>query len=197
MVTRSLDANRTRSVHALERTEDGGADNRFATAFIRQRPQLRRLVVGMGFDAADADDILQDVFVEASQRPGHYRGDADAERWLTRVTVNRCLLEYRRRQRFRRAATEILRRRQRAAQLRGRAEVDGAFVRIEEIESVRAALRELDGDLSAVLVLRYFCERNTTQIGEILRLPAATVRSRLRTARLFLAQRLKRKGSGS
>jgi RNA polymerase sigma-70 factor (ECF subfamily) len=197
MATPLPDVDGTRLVHAIERTEDGGADDRFATAFIRQRSQLRRLVAGLGFDPADADDILQDVFVEASQGPGHYRGDADAQRWLMRVTVNRCLLEYRRRQRFRRAAGEILRRRQRAGQVHGSADVDGAVARIEEIESLRAALRELDGDLASVLVLRYFCDRNATQIGEILRLPAATVRSRLRTARLFLAERLRRRGSGS
>jgi RNA polymerase sigma-70 factor (ECF subfamily) len=194
MATRSLEVNGTRFVHALERTEDGSADDRFATAFIRQRPRLRRLVAGMGFDPADADDILQDVFVEASQRPGDYRGDPDAERWLMRVTVNRCLLEYRRRQRFRRAATEILRRRRRAEEIGSPANVDGAVARIEEIESMRAALRELDADLGAALVLRHFCGLNATQIGEILQLPAATVRSRLRTARLMLAERLMKKG---
>jgi len=140
----------------------------------------------MGFDASDADDILQDVFIEASQRPGQYRGPLEAERWLLRVTVNRCLLEYRRRQRFRRAAAEILRRRQ-ASELDRTMAPAVAPLRGEEIESVRQALRELDGSLAAVLVLRYFCECNATEIGEILEVAPATIRSRLRAARLMLA----------
>lgn len=179
-------------VGALEPAANESADNCFTDAFLRTHSRLGRVAAGMGFGKSDADDILQDVFVEASERPGQYHGAAGAERWLIRVTINRCLLEYRRRQRFSRAAGEILRRRQ-ARESDQDADVADSF-RAEEIELVRKALREMDGSSAAVLVLRYFCEYNATRIGEILVMPPATVRSRLRTARLLLADRLMRKG---
>lgn len=66
---------------------------------------------------------------------------------------------------------------------------------IEEVESVRLALRKLDGQSSAILVLRYFCDLDSTRIAEILEMPAGTVRSRLHTARLRLAEELRRRGT--
>ena len=84
-------------VGTLDATGSDGAAADLAAAFPDALPRLKRVVAGMGFGPADADDILQDVFLEASRRPGEYRGREQAQRWFLRVTVNRCLLEYRRR----------------------------------------------------------------------------------------------------
>jgi RNA polymerase sigma factor (sigma-70 family) len=143
--------------------EDAGPS--CVSAFLAASPTLRRLVSGMGFSAADADDILQEVYLEASQRPGEYRGPQEAQRWLLRVTVNRCLLEYRRRRRFQRAAQKVLERQR--EQSGSRAEPP---MRIEEVEAVRGALQKLDGQSSAIL-------------------------SRPHTARLKLADVLRRRGT--
>ena len=192
-MTRSRDVNGARLVGTLDAAaNDAPADN-LAAVFPDALPRLKRVVAGIGFCPADADDILQDVLLEVSQRTGQYRGPEQVERWLLRVTVNRCLLEYRRRSRFRRAGAEILRRRQvqqSAGSPTGTATADQA----EEIELIRETLRELDGPLAAPLVLRYFCDYNATEIGDILNLPPATVRSRLRTARMLLAERLTKRG---
>jgi RNA polymerase sigma-70 factor (ECF subfamily) len=157
-----------------------------SAAYLRELPKLRRIAAGMGFTASDADDILQDVFLEASRRPGEFRDEAGARSWLCRVTTNRCLLEYRRRARFVRAASEIGSRRRTV----GETQTHDRTHRSEEIERVRRALRELDGALAAVLVLRYFCGFDSREIGEMVELPAATVRSRLRAARKRLAEGL-------
>lgn len=193
MMTRSCGSDGTIAGGAPERAASDDPADSFTRTFEVALPRLRRVVAGLGFASSDAEDILQDVFLEASQRPGQYRGAAAAERWLIRVVVNRCLLEYRRRRRFRRAGGEILE----AARTRQRniaRETAADPARAEEIDRMRDALRELDGSLAAPLVLRYFCEYNATQIGEILELPPATVRSRLRTARLSLAEWLRGEG---
>ncbi len=162
----------------------GGAE--FSAAYLRVLPKLRRIVAGMGFAASDADDILQEVFLEATRRPGEFRDEAGATRWLCRVTANRCLLEYRRRARFVRAASEVGSRRRSV----GESQTHDREIESEELERVRQALRELDGALAAVLVLRYFCGFDSGEIGDMLQLPAATVRSRLRAARKRLADGL-------
>ena len=158
----------------------------FSAAYLRELPQLRRIAAGMGFAASDADDILQDVFLEATRRPGEFPDKAGARRWLCRVTVNRCLLEHRHKARFARAASEIRSRRLSVAEPQAH---DRAF-RSEEVERVRRALRELDEELAAVLTLRYFCGFGSREIGEMLQLPAPTVRSRLRAVRQRLANGL-------
>ena len=194
MRTRSGGSNVSEGDGAPMRAASDDFRNTCTRAFAATLPRLRRVVAGLGFAAADADDILQDAFLEMEQRPpADQQEPAAVERWLARVVINRCLLEYRRRQRFQRAAGEILKAgRKRGMEWSAAVGDNAAFT--EEITNVRDALREIDGSLAAVLVLRYFCEHNASEIGEILQLPPATVRSRLLTARRTLAERLMSKG---
>ena len=174
-------------------------------AYARVLPRLRRLVAGFGFGPADAEDILQATYVRGRQSPPQWRGETALEQWWHKVAVNACLLEYRRRGRFRRLTAEMRasagaggeggRRPGRAEagpQPAGHdvAEPADKLGRREELERVRRALRDMDESLAAPLVLRYWCEMNATEIGTLLELPPATVRTRLRAARLWLADRL-------
>ncbi len=161
----------------------------FSAAYVGVLPKLRRIAAGMGFAAPDADDILQDVYLEALRGPGEHRDEAASANWLCRVTVNRCLLEYRRRARFQRAAAEFRSRQGSEAETA----TSSGPIAAEEVERVRQALLEMDGEHAAVLTLRYFCDFDSREIGELLRTPAATVRSRLRTARLLLARKMTNK----
>jgi len=183
-------------------------------AYAQVLPRLRRLVAGFGFGPADAEDILQATYVQGRQSPPQWRGAGALEQWWHKVAVNACLLEYRRRERFRRLSAEVRASagaggeggrptgRGEGGRRPGRAEAGpqpaGADVaeaaeklgRREELERVRRALRDMDESLAAPLVLRYWCEMNATEIGTLLELPPATVRTRLRAARLWLADRL-------
>ena len=154
-------------------------------------PELARLACAMGVDASRAEDVLQDVYLAAWQ---HEPREADRDglrRWLYRVTVNRCNLEHRRRTR----RTRVLRRW--ASLWTGSTQGDdatGAACRQEERELVQRALDGLEPRLRSVLVLRYFSELDSKEIGRILGLPDSTVRSRLRTGRRQLALELRRMG---
>ena len=64
----------------------------------------------------------------------------------------------------------------------------------EELEIVRESLQKLDDSLLGPVVLRYFCDFNSKEVGEILGLNPSTVRSRLREARMILAKRLLERG---
>ncbi len=70
----------------------------------------------------------------------------------------------------------------------------GAACRSEERELVRRALQRLEPRLRSILVLRYFAELDSKEIGRVLELPGSTVRSHLRDARQQLALELKRAG---
>lgn len=64
----------------------------------------------------------------------------------------------------------------------------------EELEIVRKSLQKLDDSLLAPTVMRYFCNLNSKEVGEILALSPSTVRSRLREARMILAKGLLERG---
>lgn len=175
-------------------TGDGAAQPSLVDLFVRQLEQLKRVVAGMGLAAADAEDILQDVFVEASKRTERFNGPEDAARWLMRVTVNRSLLEFRRRKGFQKAAGE-LQWRQLSEDSKTVSPDDTASMR-EELATVQETLRQLDESLLCPLVLRYFCGLDSVQTGEILGLLPSTVRSRLRDGRMILATGLRKRGVG-
>ncbi|MFC1782914.1 RNA polymerase sigma factor, partial [Planctomycetota bacterium] len=63
-------------------------------------------------------------------------------------------------------------------------------IRTEELEAVRKGLEQMEESLLGPIVLRYWLDLNSLEIGEILQLNPATVRSRLRQGRLNLAEQL-------
>jgi RNA polymerase sigma-70 factor (ECF subfamily) len=162
------------------------------SVFIRHIERLRRLVIAMGLSAEEGQDILQDVYVEAVKSPPKYRREREAEQWLMRVAANRCLLEFRRRKRRNRAASEVVK--QWAELKKNSSGPDMQVIRAEEVEVMMQCLREMDEMLQVPLAMRYFCELNSTEIGEILELEPGTVRKRIYKGRIVLADALLRKG---
>ena len=177
---------------AIDRTTNNQSrQSECAAAFDAHAGRLRRIIAGMGFGPADRDDILQEVFLAASQQ-GQLPPVDEAGRWLVRITVNRCLLEMRRRKRFRLATKRLVQ-----WQGDGHGLPEGPeqqAIRAEELEMIRRALLDLDGPLWVAMVLTYHCELSSTEVGEILEVNASTLRSWLRQARMKLAEGLLEKG---
>lgn len=160
--------------------------------FLAELGRLKRIVAGLGLSAQDGEDVLQDVSIQALKQSGKYQSREDSVRWLIKVTVNRCLMEHRRRRSFRRRACEMLKRRSENKTNSNR--TDEKVIDAEELEIVRESLQELDDSLLGPTILRYFCDLNSKEVGQILGLKASTVRSRLREARMILAKRLLERG---
>jgi RNA polymerase sigma-70 factor (ECF subfamily) len=164
----------------------------FVDIFSAEMGRLKRIIAGMGLGASDAEDVLQDVVIQALRQAGKCQTKEDSIRWLIKVTVNRCLMEHRRRRSFCRRAPEILKRQSETKTDSTTAE-NKAIV-AEELDMVRNSLQELDESLLTPMVLRYFCDLNSREVGRILALSPSTVRSRLREARMILAKRLVEQG---
>jgi RNA polymerase sigma-70 factor (ECF subfamily) len=156
--------------------------------------RLKRIIAGMGLSASDGEDVLQDVAVRALHQSGLFESREDCVRWLIKVTVNQCLMEHRRRASFKREAREILERRPNGESPSNA--TDEKAIAAEELELVRESLRQLDESLLAPMVLQYFCDLDSTEVGWILGLNPSTVRGRLREARMILAKRLLERGVG-
>ena len=159
--------------------------------------RLKKVIAGMGLSASDGEDVLQDVSIrvlkqEKSRSRTALMSGEDCVKWLIKVTINRCLMEHRSRRTFRRHAGEILKRR--LQNKTASKPTDENAILAEELEIVRQSLQKLDDLLLAPMVLRYFCDLNSKEVGEILALSPSTVRSRLREARMILAKGLLERG---
>jgi RNA polymerase sigma-70 factor (ECF subfamily) len=161
-----------------------------AALFLEETSRLKRIISGLGLRAFDAEDILQQLYIKAVERPVEFQNDSNALQWLIKVTVNLCLAEHRRKKRFAKKALEILEEQKEDFSKA----TDEIIINKEELEIIRQALQQMDDNFLTVLIMRYFCDLDSQQISEILSLNPSTVRSRLRIARITLAKRLIDKG---
>lgn len=157
--------------------------------------ELARLLRAMGIPTVKIDDLLQDVYLSAWQKQPPGLTPGDLRRWLFRVALNRCNLEHRVQGRWQR----LWRRWAGQAEPGRNHSASGptilaAACRQEDKELVRRALGRLPPQVRTILVLRYFAEFDSQEIGKILEMPDSTVRSHLRAGRQQLALELKRAG---
>jgi RNA polymerase sigma-70 factor (ECF subfamily) len=73
--------------------------------FIQQhRQRVYQIVLPVVQNEADAEEITQDVFVEAYQTAANFRGDAAISTWLYRIAMNKCIDHLRKMKRKKRFA---------------------------------------------------------------------------------------------
>ncbi len=165
---------------------------RMHSIFIEEIKRLKRLLIGMGIGCDDGEDILQEVYIEAMQKPPKYGSMQENAQWLMRVTINKCTLEFRQKRQNERAEKGFLQRCAENEQIR--LSPDRDVIAHEETEAMRQCLNEMDESLKMPLVMKYFCDLNSSQISEILELKSGTVRKRLFEGRVLLAEMLLKKG---
>lgn len=82
----------------LLRAAAGGSERAFGLLVSRHLDRVRRVAQGYVANAADADDIAQDVFLSVWRNAAKWEaGEARFSTWLFRVTANRCIDHMRRR----------------------------------------------------------------------------------------------------
>lgn len=81
---------------ALARAAAGGAADALSELYVRHRRRVYALCLRMVRNAADAEDLTQDVFIHLLGQVGSFRGDSLFTTWLHRLTVNQVLMRLRR-----------------------------------------------------------------------------------------------------
>jgi RNA polymerase sigma-70 factor, ECF subfamily len=136
----------------------------------------------------EAEDAVQDAFVQAYLKLPTFAGGSSFYTWLYRIALNTAIS----RRRKERSGVAVEKSREWAANEPADAREAPAdrLLRQERAMQVRRALSELADEFRVVLVLREIegCDYDT--IAQILGLPIGTVRSRLHRARLQLREQL-------
>jgi len=181
---------------ALVRRAKSGDTTAFEELFRRHRSQIYSLTYRMTGNSADAEDLLQDVFLTAFRKIGSFQGRSSFSTWLYRVGINR--------------SKDFLRKKKRAAELQtpddqhGEASLEessrhaGAVERSSQPEAgaiageaqrlVQEALDRLPEGLRVPLVLHELEGLQYREVARLMRLPVGTVKSRIFRARLQLAE---------
>jgi RNA polymerase sigma-70 factor (ECF subfamily) len=130
-----------------------------------------------------AKDLMQEAFLRAWNQihVGYEMGRDNCRFWIFRITRN-LITDY-----YRRRTT----RDQAESRMKQEALVRGAFGRSPEeayeiknnVHRIESAVSRLPDDLRSVLILHLVGQMNSTEIGELLEIPAGTVRYRISMAR--------------
>ncbi len=157
----------------------------------RYQNRLYPTVLRLTGCAEDAQDLLQETFLRAYQKLGHFQGESSFYTWIFRIAVNLALSDRRRRKP---ASRNNLRTDDNPVETTadGReTDPSAPLERVERQRVVQEALNALAADHRAVVVLKEFDGLRYEEIAALLNIPVGTVRSRLHRARCELRDRLR------
>jgi RNA polymerase sigma-70 factor (ECF subfamily) len=171
-----------------------GDEPAFEALVIRYQARVFRLARRLTGNDGDAQDALQDAFLQVHRHLPGFRGEARFSTWLYRIATNAALML--RRARARRPAEsleEYLPRFDAAgrhdatpAELQLPCRAEEALDRRILAEKARAGIDRLPDLYREAFVLRDLEELTTADVAEVLGLEPATVRQRVHRARLML-----------
>src|ERR1700730_13841521 len=78
----------------IRRAQEGDADA-FATLFHAHKARIYSVCLRMTNNAAEAEDLTQDAFLQVFRKIATFRGDSAFSTWLHRIAVNTVLMHFR------------------------------------------------------------------------------------------------------
>lgn len=156
--------------------------------FMRHHARVYRFVMRQTGSETMADDVANEVFLEVWRQAPRFEGRAEVSTWLLGIARYKAL--------------SALRRRREQALDEGQAEAveDGAdtpevtAMKDDKSAALRRFIDNLPEEHRTVVDLAYYHGKSVSEIGEILAIPVATVKTRMFYARKKLGEALKAAG---
>jgi RNA polymerase sigma-70 factor (ECF subfamily) len=172
----------------------GGESTAFEALMRRHNRTLFRTARAILRDDAEAEDSLQEAYMQAYAAMGSFRGDAKLSTWLARIVANEALMRLRKRTR----RSEIVPLQSSAALENFNDIPDPSMEKSPENSAQRGQIRQLleaqidalPDSYRAVFMLRAVEEMSVEETAVVLQIPEATVRSRFFRARSLLREAL-------
>jgi RNA polymerase sigma-70 factor (ECF subfamily) len=168
----------------------------FETLMRRHNGRLFRVARAILKDDTEAEDALQDGYLDAFRHIGDFRGDAHVATWLTRIVINHALMRLRRQKRdrvvvsFDDALTAGRHRTEGDVADRTTESPPDATLRAEIRRMLERRIDELPLAFRTVFIMREVEDMTVEETAECLGIPAGTVRTRLFRARRLLREAL-------
>lgn len=170
----------------------------FESLMRRHNGRLFRIARAILKDDSDAEDALQDAYLDAYRHMRDFQGGSELGTWLTRIVINQSLMRLRREKR--RSAIVPFRR-------PGADDIDGPETDVADARNESASTRVLRGEIRRILecridelpmsfrtvfVMREVNDMSVQETADCLSISPATVRTRLFRARALLREALAR-----
>jgi RNA polymerase sigma-70 factor (ECF subfamily) len=172
----------------------------------RYAGRIYRLAYGITRSAADAEEVVQDVFLQVVQKGAGFEGRAALSSWMYRITTNTSLNKRRGKRRELETSLDELLPRYRAD---GHREGERAFLVSDWSDTpeqqllagesrriLEEAIDRLPDHYRAVLVLKDVEELSNEDVAQIVGDTVAAVKTRLHRARMAVREQLTRRLGG-
>lgn len=157
-------------------------------------PRIFGLALRMLDDTAEAEEVLQETFLQASQHIGSFRGQSSLGTWLYRIATNQALMRLRRKRPISisldNSAEELIAPVLQTEDWTTRPESE--LLNREARDEMQRAINALPESLRIVFLLRDVEGLSTAETASVLNLTVSAVKSRLLRARLALRDGLSR-----
>ncbi len=183
---------------ALRAGDPAGAEGLLA----KYEARVYRIAYEITRNAADAEEVCQDVFLNVCRNIGGFEGRSSLGTWIYRIATNAALMKVRSRSRnaevpwdsvlpqFTEAGSHL------AAVAEWSKDPQDSLLRSELQAVLRRALEELPADYRAAVLLRDVEGLSASEAAEALGLTVPAVKARLHRGRLFLRGRLSQYAEG-
>jgi RNA polymerase sigma-70 factor (ECF subfamily) len=156
--------------------------------FMRHHARVYRFVARQTGSESMADDIANEVFLELWKQATAFEGRSEVTTWLLGIARYKALSRLRRRKEE--AIDEEM-----AAELPDGADTpEVAAMKQDKGAAIRRMVNALPEEHRTVVDLAYYHGRSVSEIGDILSIPVATVKTRMFYARKKLGEALKAAG---
>lgn len=163
----------------------------FEEIYNRHHRRVYSLCLRMLQNAAEAEDLTQEVFIQLYRKIGSFRGDSAFTTWLHRMTVNRVLMHFRKRSVKFEKTTEAG---ETPVQTLPGTENPKRMPIVDKI-ALETAIAQLPSGYRSVFVLHDVEGYEHEEVAQILGCAAGTSKSQLHKARLKLRKLLKKQSS--
>ncbi len=163
----------------LVKQAQNGDRSAFGLLVKRYRMQVLYLAFDIVGNYDDAQDVAQETFIRAFTRLHQYEDRAKFSTWLYRITVNLALDTHRKKKRSRQDALDTRVREVEALSIREEFEGAHPDERVEQNELRKVledGLDKLTENQRTATVLKYFHQKSSKEIAEIMGCAESTVR---------------------
>src|SRR3954451_6880100 len=175
---------------ALVKAAKRGEMAAFEELVARHRDKIYARAFSMMRNEEEAVDLSQEAWVKSWQRLKQFQGESSFGTWMTRIVINLCLDQLRKRKRQRTESIEEMNEESGGVERQMPVVVTNPTERLERGElrkKIDAALSQLSHEHRTVLVLHEFEEMEYKEIAKTMGCSIGTVMSRLFYARRKMA----------
>ncbi len=172
-----------------------GNPNNYRYLVEKYQQMVFRTCIGFVHNKDDADDLSQDIFIQAYQALPRFKGDSAFSTWLYRIAVNASLNKIRKS-----PLKNILQRIENFTGKRNEHETfmsvstgedpENMLIRQEQIEAVRQALDALPENQRTAIILSKYDDLSQKEIAEIMNNNEGAVEALLQRAKKNLRDKL-------